>query len=114
VSENVEVELRWYQDSMAWLGLTIGPAIWLAMVMFLSMQIAWVSLACGGINHGQVIGATDRLGGEASDRPVTFDEVHATLYHALGIDPNSTTVKDLNGRPHYLVENNTQPLHEVI
>ncbi|HIE81931.1 MAG TPA: hypothetical protein EYQ07_05350 [Candidatus Poseidoniales archaeon] len=49
MSENVEVELRWYQDSMAWLGLTIGPAIWLAMVMFLSMQIAWVSLACGGI-----------------------------------------------------------------
>jgi uncharacterized protein (DUF1501 family) len=71
-------------------------------------------LACGGLNHGQVIGATDRLGGEASDRPVTFAEVHATLYHALGIDPNATTIDDLNGRPRYLVENNTQPLHEVI
>ena len=67
----------------------------------------------GGMRTGQVIGATDRLGGEASERPVTFAEVHATLYHALGIDPNSTTVKDLNGRPHYLVENNAQPLHEV-
>ena len=71
-------------------------------------------LACGGLNHGQVIGATDRLGGEASDRPVTFAEVHSTLYHALGIDPNATTVNDLNGRPRYLVENNAQPLHEVI
>ncbi|MEC8974035.1 MAG: DUF1501 domain-containing protein, partial [Verrucomicrobiota bacterium] len=71
-------------------------------------------LACGALNHGQVIGATDRLGGEASDRPVTFAEVHATLYHALGIDPNATTVKDLNGRPRYLVENNAQPLHEVV
>ena len=65
-------------------------------------------------HHGQVIGETDRLGGEASDRPVTFAEVHATLYHALGIDPNATTLDDLNGRPRYLVENNTQPLHEVI
>ena len=71
-------------------------------------------LACGGLKHGQVIGATDRLGGEASERPVTFGEVHATLYHALGIDPNTTTVNDLNGRPHYLVENNSQPLHEVV
>mgnify|MGYP002835589036 CR=1 FL=1 len=71
-------------------------------------------LACGGLRHGQVIGATDRLGGEASERPVTFAEVHSTLYHALGIDPNATTVNDLNGRPRYLVENNAQPLHEVI
>ena len=77
-------------------------------------RVSMALLACGGLNHGQVIGATDRLGGEASERPVTFAEVHATLYHALGIDPNSTTVKDLNGRPHYLVENNAQPLHEVI
>ena len=71
-------------------------------------------LACGGLKHGQVIGATDRLGGEASERPVAFGEMHATLYHALGIDPNTTTVNDLNGRPHYLVENNSQPLHEVV
>ena len=45
---------------------------------------------------------------------MTFAEVHATLYHAIGIDPNATTVNDLNGRPRYLVENNAQPLHEVI
>ncbi len=37
---------------------------------------------------GQVIGSTDRLGGEAKDRPVHFQEVFATLYHRLGIDVN--------------------------
>ena len=35
---------------------------------------------------GQVIGATDRLGGEPTERPVHFGEVFATLYHWLGID----------------------------
>jgi len=46
----------------------------------------------------QVIGSTDRIGGEAKDRPVHFQEVLATLYHCLGIDPNHTTVPDLSGR----------------
>ena len=41
-------------------------------------------LAGGGMRTGQVIGSTDRLGGEAKDRPVHFQEVFATLYHALG------------------------------
>lgn len=43
------VDLAWYRDSMSWLGLTIGPGIWLAMAVFLSLQIAWISLACGGL-----------------------------------------------------------------
>ena len=43
------VDLPWYRDSMSWLGLTIGPGIWLAMAVFLSLQIAWISLACGGL-----------------------------------------------------------------
>ena len=53
---------------------------------------------------GQVIGSTDRLGGEAVDRPVQFGEVFATLYHNLGIDTSKATVRDLSGRPQYLVD----------
>jgi hypothetical protein len=34
---------------------------------------------------------------------VTFNEVFATLYHCLGIDPQ-TTVLDPTGRPTHLVE----------
>ena len=43
------VDLPWYRDSMSWLGLIIGPGIWLAMAVFLSLQIAWISFACGGL-----------------------------------------------------------------
>jgi hypothetical protein len=61
---------------------------------------------------GQVIGRTDRLGGEPAERPVTFGEVFATLYHNLGIDPNRTTITDQTGRPHYLVEG--MPMRELV
>jgi hypothetical protein len=72
-------------------------------------------LAGGGIRGGQVIGATDRLGGSAIERPVHFQDVFATLYHNLGIDTNRATLKDFNGRPRYLIDHNEhQPLREVI
>jgi hypothetical protein len=71
-------------------------------------------LACGGMKTGQVIGATDRLGGEPAARPVAFGEVFATLYHHLGIDVNKITITDLAGRPQYLVENGCQPMKELI
>ncbi|MDZ4289087.1 MAG: DUF1501 domain-containing protein [Prosthecobacter sp.] len=61
-------------------------------------------IAGGGFKTGQVIGATDKLGGEATDRPVHFGEVFATLYKHLGIDIQKTTLNDLSGRPQYLVD----------
>jgi len=76
-------------------------------------NVSCALLAGGGMRTGQVIGSTDRLGGEAKDRPVHFQEVFATLYQALGIDPNRTTVPDLSGRPHFLVDR-YQPLREVV
>jgi uncharacterized protein (DUF1501 family) len=71
-------------------------------------------LACGGMKTGQVIGATDRNAGEAVARPVTFSELYATLYHNLGIEVNRTTIEDLSGRPQYLVEEQAQPLPELV
>ncbi len=65
------------------------------------------------MNHGQVIGATDRIAGEAVARPVTFGEIYATLFHHLGVDTNQT-ITDLNGRPQYLVEENAGPLPELV
>src|SRR5438552_18043306 len=58
---------------------------------------------------GQVIGATDRLGGEATERPVQFGEVFATLYQNLGIDVSKVTLPDLSGRPQYLAADDCQP-----
>jgi uncharacterized protein (DUF1501 family) len=71
-------------------------------------------LAGGGMKVGQVIGATDRLGGEPSERPVQFGEVFATLYQSLGIDVNKTTIPDLTGRPQFLVPDGCQPMKELV
>jgi hypothetical protein len=77
-------------------------------------QVNCALLAGGGMKTGQVIGATDRIAGEAVNRPVTHAELHATLYRNLGIDVSQTTIQDLNGRPQYLVEDQGQPLREVV
>jgi hypothetical protein len=76
-------------------------------------QVGCALLAGGGMRMGQVIGRTDRLGGQIADRPVHFGEVLATLYRQLGIDANKTTVNDLSGRPQYLVDRHA-PLPELI
>jgi hypothetical protein len=67
-------------------------------------RVGGAMIAGGGFQHGQVIGATDRLGGEPTERPVHFGEVFASLYRFMGIDPHKTTVFDLQGRPQYLVD----------
>ena len=61
-------------------------------------QVGCALLAGGGMKTGQVIGATDRLGGEIAERGVHFGEVFSTLYHQLGIDANQVTLPDLTGR----------------
>jgi hypothetical protein len=76
-------------------------------------RVGCAVLAGGGLKRGQVIGATDRLGGEPTERPVHFGEVFATLYHWLGIDLVNTTLPDLSGRPQYLVDG-WQPMKELI
>lgn len=63
---------------------------------------------------GRVIGSTDRLAGAAKDRPVCFQEVFATLYHTLDIDLAATTVRDLPGRPQYLVDDGLKPVRELV
>jgi len=78
----------------------------------------WPAVSCallagGGMRTGQVIGSTDRTAGQAKDRPVSFQEIFATLYHNLGIDVGTATVNDLTGRPRYIVED-VQPIRELI
>jgi uncharacterized protein (DUF1501 family) len=77
-------------------------------------QVNCALLAGGGMKTGQVIGATDRLGGEAVSRPVTFGEIYATLFHNLGIDAAQTTLRDLNGRPQYVVEDQAKRLVDLV
>lgn len=76
-------------------------------------QVGGGLLAGGGFRTGQVIGATDRLGGEIVERPVHFSEVIAMLYRHLGIDPTALKLSDLTGRPQYLLDNTT-PMPELV
>jgi hypothetical protein len=76
-------------------------------------QLGCALLAGGGMKAGQVIGATDRLGGEIVERGVHFGEVFATLYQQLGLDVDHVTLPDLSGRPQYLVSG-WRPMRELI
>ena len=70
-------------------------------------------LAGGGMKTGQVIGSTTRLGEYADERPVHVQEIFATLYHNLGIDPRQETMTGPSGRPMYLLDR-PEPIQEVL
>lgn len=52
----------------------------------------------GGLKGGQIVGATDRLGERPSERPITPDDIHQTIYHVLGVDPKTSFLNHA-GRP---------------
>jgi hypothetical protein len=57
-----------------------------------------VLFAGGGTTPGAIYGSSDRLGAYPATDPVTPDDIAATMFWALGIDP-STEVRDTLGRP---------------
>jgi hypothetical protein len=57
-----------------------------------------VVLAGGGVRPGQVHGASDRQAAHPVTPPASPDDLAATVYHALGIDPE-TEIRDRQGRP---------------
>jgi len=76
-------------------------------------KVSCALLAGGGMETGQVIGATNRLGEYAKERPVHMQEIVATIYHNLGLDPMTMTLQDPTGRPQYLVEHR-EPIPELV
>ncbi|MGL4550356.1 MAG: DUF1501 domain-containing protein [Gemmataceae bacterium] len=67
-------------------------------------QVGPAILAGGGMKVGQVIGSTDANGGAAVSGAVRYQDVFATLYHNLGINPDTTTLNDASGRPQHLLD----------
>jgi hypothetical protein len=55
-----------------------------------------VLMAGGGIRGGQVYGASDASGAFPADKPARPDDVTATVFHALGFDPETTITDQLN------------------
>lgn len=70
-------------------------------------------LAGGGMRHGQVIGSTTRDGGEIQDRPVTPGDLAATIYQHMQV-PLDVTYEDDRNRPHFAVQENGRPIHELL
>ena len=55
-------------------------------------------LSGGGMRTGQVVGATDARGEAPKERPLTPNDLWATVYHHLGIDPEHSFLAG-RGRP---------------
>lgn len=75
--------------------------------------VAFGIMAGGGMRTGQVIGATNRWGEYADDRPVHYRDAFATLYHNLGIDTNKVVLHDPEGRPYFLLPGH-EPIAELV
>lgn len=76
-------------------------------------DVGMAMLAGGGMPAGQVIGQTDRTASVAISRPVSYQDVFATLYHNLGIDLATSRLIDPSGRPQMLLDGG-QPLPELL
>lgn len=70
--------------------------------------------AGGGIPTGQVVGSTDRLGGEVMDRRVGTCDFLATIYRHLGIDAESKSIRDPLNRPIPLLTQPGQVIPELL
>jgi uncharacterized protein (DUF1501 family) len=64
----------------------------------------FVFMAGGGIKAGQVIGASDDKGEGPKNDAISPDDVAASIFHALGIDPHKEYQSN-TGRPLMIVRN---------
>jgi hypothetical protein len=72
-----------------------------------------VLMGGGRLPRGIVVGSTDDRGAYVSQRPLSPEDITATIYHHLGIDGRAVHFPDRAGRPLYLVENG-EPIRELI
>ncbi len=69
-------------------------------------------LAGGGLNHGQVIGSTDRRGGAIESGIVRPQDLAATVFRHLDIDLNAHWINP-RGRPIAIVQEGGRPIPEL-
>jgi uncharacterized protein (DUF1501 family) len=76
-------------------------------------RVNFALMSGGGLKTGQVIGTTDAQAGEAKDDPMPYQNVLATTYHALGIDPHGM-VTDVSGRPNPVLPAGAQVIDKLV
>ena len=69
-------------------------------------------LGGGGVRGGMIVGETDSKGQAPISRPLRPENLHATIYHCLGIDPKIHLL-DPSGRPTPVLEDPT-PIAELL
>ncbi|MBX3440975.1 MAG: DUF1501 domain-containing protein [Planctomyces sp.] len=72
-----------------------------------------VWLAGGGIKGGQAYGATDELGFQAVENPVSVHDLHATVLHQLGFDHERLTYR-YAGRDFRLTDVHGRVIREIL
>jgi hypothetical protein len=73
----------------------------------------FVLAAGGGFRRGCVVGATDKIGAQVTDKFYKVESFGRTLYHLLGIDPD-TVVKTPANRPVKLIAEEAPIIKEAI
>jgi hypothetical protein len=71
-----------------------------------------VVLAGGGIKKGMIYGTSDATGGEPNSDPMVLEDLAATIYHQIGIDPDKRLVAPGN-RPIDIVRGG-KVVHEIL
>jgi uncharacterized protein (DUF1501 family) len=69
-------------------------------------------MAGGGIQGGQVVGATDAIGLRAVENPIHFRDIHTTLLHQLGLSQDALSFMHL-GRKERLTEIQGRVIKEI-
>jgi hypothetical protein len=72
-----------------------------------------VLMGCGSMKMGQAVGKSTPRGEYVADRPITPQDVAATVYHHLGIDASKVAFQDVQRRPVYLIEQG-QAIRELV
>ena len=72
-----------------------------------------VLMGCGGMKMGQAVGKSTPRGEYVADRPITPQDVAATIFHHLGIDSRQVLFPDAQSRPVALIESG-EPIRELL
>ena len=72
----------------------------------------WTNFMAGGpIKGGQVIGSSDKQGARPQNNPIEPPQILASIYHAMGIDLETTMMPGPGNRPIRLVE--AEPIDQL-
>jgi uncharacterized protein (DUF1501 family) len=74
--------------------------------------LSTLALAGGGLKMGQVVGESAAKVDVPKSKPITPQDLMATIFHVLGLDPRIQYI-DPAGRPVYMVEDG-KPIEELV